>query len=113
MPTVFVTQEPWPDRNTGQPRYDFTPAMRYGKLKILLGCEYNPNDNLAQDLLDAGLNEFQEGDSLVLAGHPAVIGVATALAAEIAPVRLLIWSGRLREYEPIIFDSENVKWMSN
>lgn len=105
MPTVFVTQEPWPDRETGEPIRDFTPAERYGKLKILLPSDHPPSGRLAREMLDAGLDQYSPEDYIVLSGHPATIGVAVALAAQRCPVvRLLMWSGRKRAYDLVVVD---------
>ena len=105
FPVVFVVQLPWPDRNTGQAVRDFTPAERYGKLKILLAHDHGVTDDLADDLLDAGLKAWHPGDFLLCSGHPVAIGVATAIAASRGfPVRLLVWSGRTRAYDVVTAD---------
>ena len=105
MPTVFVTQEPWPSRETGEPVRDFTPAQQYGKLKILLPSDHPPSGRLPQEMLAAGMADYEPEDYIVLSGHPAAIGVAVALASQRCPVvRLLMWSGRKRAYDLVVID---------
>lgn len=107
---VFVIQEPWPNRDTGEPVRDFTPAETYGKLHMLLPCDHAPSEHLADDLLNAGLrHEYRVGDYLVCSGHPAAIGIATAIAAQRGPVNLLVWSGRRRNYNVVKFDLKAVE----
>ena len=103
-PTVFIVQEPWPDRDTGERIRDFTPAERFGDLKILLPHDHGPSSNLGLDLIEAGLRDYSTSDYIVCSGHPAAIGVATAIVSRFGPVKLLIWSGRTREYNVIYFD---------
>jgi hypothetical protein len=107
-PTAFVIQEPWPDRDTGESVRDFTPAETYGRLRFLLPPDRLPTDHLVEDLLAAGLEDWDPTDYLVCSGHPAAIGIATALVATRGPVQLLIWSGRRRGYDVITFSLPRV-----
>ena len=103
-PTVFVVQEPWPDRQTGESRRDFTPAERHGRLKFLLPHDYTIGKDIAAVLLNNGLAAWRPMDFLLCAGHPVAIGVATALAVARGPINLLVWSGRRRNYAIVKVD---------
>lgn len=102
--TVFVTQEPWPDRETGEPVRDFTPAEKWGRLKILLPHDHNPDGLLYDDIMTAGFDAYVPGDYIVCSGHPVVIGAVCAIAAQRGPLNLLVWSGRLRNYDNVVFN---------
>ena len=104
---VYVVQQHFrydPDRDELVPRYDLTPATKWGKLCILLhgkaGIEQPQQVVAKMNLL---LGTFCDDDYLLLIGNPALIGWATAIAAahNEGRVKQLIWSGELRDYKVV------------
>lgn len=51
-----------------------------------------------------------ERDFLVPSGHPAVIALATVIAYDMAagPVRMLAWDGKLRKYDMVTLNLDDV-----
>lgn len=102
--TVYVVQDPRRyNRGTGEyePVFDLTPAEEFGELRFLLSPTAAPFD--AQSIVDdlrSGLEFFSSDDHLLLIGNPALIGMATAVAADIneGHVHFLQWHGRKRAY---------------
>lgn len=102
--TVFVVQEPViRDRSTGdiRPRFDLTPASRYGDLEVLL-----PAGNVVLSAapmvkeLRSKLMRFSDEDYLVCVGDPSAIAVAASIAASFnnGRYKLLKWDRREHGY---------------
>lgn len=105
--TVFVVQSSNTiDTATGKlvPKFDFTPAERFGTLKYLLSPSASPF-SLAPVLHDLheGLHTFNSRDFLLCVGSPVLLGLACTIAAHYndGDVNLLQWSGAKRTYIPI------------
>jgi len=94
---VYVTQE--------QSGKNITPAMQYGKLKVLLppGLEVAHSAGQVAKQLLPKLSNFSDDDYLLLIGDPVTIGIATALAAHWnnGRVKMLKWDRQERRYLPI------------
>ena len=106
-PIVYVLQE-LPGTKIGQPKYNITGALKYGKLKVLL------KEN-TQIVLSPGpiifelrrlLKAYSSKDYLLLSGDPAVIGLACAIASDINNGRfnLLKWDRQEKVYYPLEID---------
>lgn len=73
-------------------------AKKYGRVEYLLSPSAGPW-NVAGALadLEKGLKNFKDGDHLLLIGNPILIGLATAVAAQLSEKGRLIflqWSGK-------------------
>lgn len=106
-PKVYVVQNSLRrDHATGGliPKFDLTPAAKFGELVELLSAEVKPfNATLvSKELLDK-LSRYCDDDFLLLVGNPILIGLATAAAAQIndGRVKFLQWSGSQKSYLPI------------
>lgn len=117
MSVVYIVQnQRWIDRKTNKlvPKFDFTPARKFGQLRELLPEEMAPFAPAASiKMLREGLANFSDKDFLLLTGNPVFIGLAVAVAADIneGRVAMLQWSGTRHEYIPIraheVFDFED------
>lgn len=112
MPNVFVVQIPHRlNRATGslEPMVDLSDAERFGKLHYLVGPNAKPFDPSVAAQIDRGLKAFKPGDFLLLVGHPILMGIATAYAADATgTVNFLSWSPRTQRYTPVsvsVFDN--------
>lgn len=79
-------------------------AERWGKLVYLLSPSAHPfNPELVLGDLHEKLMDFSDDDQLLLIGNPALLGMATTIAAHYneGRVRFLQWSGRHGEYTEI------------
>lgn len=87
MPTVYVIQNhARHNKATGmmEPKYDLSPAEKFGDLKFLLSPVTVPNapKRVIATLRD-NLQDFSDDDYLLLIGSPVFIGWAVAIAADI------------------------------
>ena len=106
MPTVYVVQAQHRfDRTSGSlvPKFDLSPAQRFGELRYLLSPTASPfsSAGVIREMSSAldGYNPSE--DSLLLIGNPCLIGFAVALASERSEtgrVRMLQWSGKEHAY---------------
>jgi hypothetical protein len=102
--TVFVVQDSRRyNKLTGQFEkvHDVSPAKEYGELRYLLtptASPFNPESIIPE--LHEGLQDFGDGDHLLLVGNPILIGWATAIAADYneGRVSVLQWSGIRNRY---------------
>jgi hypothetical protein len=106
---VFIPQEArkrLPDGSL-QNVYDFTPAMRYGELLVVLPP--GPVMIAAQPMLAEIrriMHGFSDNDYLVATGDPAAIAACTMVAARVnhGRVNLLRWDRRMRDYYLLSLD---------
>lgn len=106
--TVFVVQKQMRfDETSGELVSRFKTldkAKRFGKIEYLLSPTAHPfnPDHVVGDLHDK-LKDFSTDDYLLLIGNPALIGMATAIAANYCggKIKLLQWSGRHGDYAEI------------
>jgi len=110
--TVYVVQNQHSldkELNELVPRFDLTPAEKFGELEFVLGPTANPfaPENIVPEMREK-LASFTESDYLLLIGNPVLIGWAVAIASEMAEGRVscLQWSGKRREYIAICADLE-------
>ena len=104
--TVYVVQN---QRSVGpdgrlRPKFDLSPAKRFGAIVDLLNEGHSPAQvEEALALLQERLKDFGDDDYLLLIGNPVMIGLAVACAAVAndGNVQMLQWSGVRREYQPI------------
>lgn len=86
------------------PKFDVSPAQKYGQVEYLLSPTASPfrPDALVGELHEK-LKNFSDDDCLLLIGNPVLIGMAVSIAADYndGHVRVLQWSGRASEYLPI------------
>lgn len=101
MPTIFVTHE--------DPRLDYSPAYKFGEKMVAVfppgagQVTLSPQTALGQ--IRRVLNAMTREDYLVLVGDPVMIGLCTAVAAElIGKVKLLRWDKRALAYFPVEVD---------
>lgn len=96
------------DKQTGQlePAFDLSPARVFGEIEYLLGpgvSPFKPEPIIKE--LEAKLHNFSDEDFLLLIGNPILIGLATAVAADVnGRVRFLQWSGTNGCYRPVVAD---------
>lgn len=87
------------------PRFvSINKAEKWGNLKFILSPSAHPfNPDLVLGDIHEKLLDFSDNDHLLLIGNPALIGMATAVAAYYndGAVKLLQWSGRHNEYTEI------------
>ncbi|MBC8183265.1 hypothetical protein H8E88_19340 [candidate division KSB1 bacterium] len=84
-----------------EPVHDLTPASVYGELKILLSNRRMPlNIQPIIRELRSKLRNFSDEDYLLLVGDPVLIGLATAIAADIniGMINLLKWDRQTKQY---------------
>jgi len=109
MNTVFVTQYPMRRDARGDlvPVHDITPAAQFGELNILLpgGPVVLSTEHLVRTCKDK-LSQFGDTDYLLCMGDPAVIAVASSIAAmkNGGRYKLLIWDRRSHVYLPVSVD---------
>ena len=84
-PKVYLVQEIPTDRETGQPKVDITPALKYGEIKIMFPrlkqMQFSPGPMVME--IKNSLKNFTQDDYLLLYGDPAIIGVVCAVASDI------------------------------
>ena len=107
--TVYITQEAtkFVMDSAGAfapaPAMDYSPAMRYGDIDILLppGKLFNASAPIIS-ILHAKLSKWKDGDYLLASGHPASIAMASAvLATYTRSFPLLIWIRAERGYSVV------------
>lgn len=110
MGTVYVVQETM-RKVKGEWRriHDLTPALVYGKLKILIdGKQYLPTLSIQPIIWEfkKKLQKFSDDDYILLIGDPVLIGVATAVASDInvGKVRFLKWDRETAQYLEVSAD---------
>lgn len=107
--TVFAVQQQMrmdPQTRELVPRFlGIEKAEKWGRIDYLLSPSAHPfnPENVIGDL-HGKLSKFGDEDLLLLIGNPALIGMATSVAAYYnnGRVRLLQWSGRHKEYTEIV-----------
>jgi hypothetical protein len=112
MGTVYIVQETLKrDRETGQlvRIHDLSPAAIYGTLVPLLEQGKSPSVLATVPIvheLKRKLKNFGDDDSLLAVGDPVVIGLATAVAAQInhGRVSVLKWDRESRSYIRVSFE---------
>ena len=101
---VYVIQE-IPGTQAGNPKINIIGASQYGKFKFLLPefsqIIFSPGHLIFK--LTKSLQDFKEGDYLLLTGDPAIIGVACSIVSDITngKYNLLKWDKQERKYYPI------------
>jgi hypothetical protein len=102
---VYLVQEIPTDRDTGQPKIDITPALKYGEIKILFPrlkqMQFTPGPMVME--IKNSLKDFTVDDYLLLYGDPAIIGVVCAVASDLTngKFKLLKYDRRQFSYYPI------------
>jgi hypothetical protein len=94
---VYLIQE------TG--KWNITPALDFGEVKVLLPPQFNlvfDTENVVKHLQEK-LEGVTTKDYLLLSGDPALIGIATAIAADYldGEINLLKWDRQEKIYIPI------------
>jgi hypothetical protein len=96
-PIVYAVQE--------EPKYDLTPALKWGKVVTLLPPgNLNFSGNHLYRLIDKKLTEITAEDYLLLIGSPVAIAVTSVVAAKRLggkPLMLLKWHNRKLDYLPV------------
>ena len=107
--TVFIVQQQMrfdQDKKELVPRFtSIAKAEKWGKLEFILSPSAHPfNPDLVLGDMHEKLLDFNNDDHLLLIGNPALIGMATAIAARYNDglVKLLQWSGRHNDYTEIV-----------
>jgi hypothetical protein len=107
--TVFVVQEPQNyDKRTGQftSKFDFSSASEFGDVVVLLDWQAKPWDATVIQEMKMKLSIFKEGDWLILAGNPCLMGAAAAIVADVTDgtLRLLQYDGKAGKYRPVVME---------
>ena len=87
-----------------EPRFDLSPAEKFGELVYLLPPIAVPNrPKEIIHKLQEKLSNFSDQDYLLLIGNPCFIGWVTAIAAKAnrGKVKMLQWNGRRKQYYEI------------
>ncbi len=97
MPTVYVTQE--------QPKFNITPAMEFGEIKVLLppGVDVYHSGGQVADQLKPKLSNYSDEDYLLLIGDPIGMCITCAVAGywNNGKVKLLRWDRQEHKYIPV------------
>lgn len=108
MAKVIVTQQSLmrdPITGAWKPKFDLTPAMKFGELKFVFGGgQVAIMPEAFADAIDERLVELEYNpeEDFLLASGDIVVAVAVALRmAEIGPVRMLRWERRNGAYNVI------------
>lgn len=108
MSKVYVVQNPHRQVNGKLvPTFNLDPAKKHGELVFLLSPSARPfQSEHVVGVLREGLKEYSSDDYLLLIGNPALIGMATAIAAHFndGSVKLLQWDGVRGEYNAVSVD---------
>ena len=110
MAVVYVVQKSQRlNRTTGRLEdvFDLSSAEEHGSLQELLSPTakpFAPEPIVAE--LYSKLENFSDGDFILCVGNPILIGLATAVAADINEGRvcLLQWNGHKQKYVPVSVD---------
>lgn len=108
QPVVWVVQDQHRyDESRGGyvPKFDMRPAESFGRIEYLLPPSAVPfrSIEVINELKRQLGNGWNDGDYLLLTGNPVLIGLAFAIAADIAggSINVLQWSGKTRSYTVI------------
>ena len=105
MSKVYLVQEIPTDRETGQPKIDITPALKYGEIKILFPrlkqMQFTPGPMVME--IKNSLKDFTTDDYLLLSGDPAIIGVTCSVVSDMTngKYKLLKWDRQEKTYYPL------------
>lgn len=106
MPRVYVVhnhQQYDTFSHSLKPKYDVSPASRFGEIVEVYAPEGSAVDyDEAYEQLYKVLEDYTHDDFILCIGNPVLIGWAIALAADASSegvVNCLIWSGRDRQYQ--------------
>ena len=84
MNKIYLVQDIPLDRETGQPKIDITPAIKYGEIKVMFPrlkqMQFSPGPLVLE--IKNSLKDFTSDDYLLLYGDPAIIGVVCAVVSE-------------------------------
>ena len=97
MSRVFVIQG-------DEDRFNLDPARRFGELFFVLDSKdsvFRPEDTLLK--MSQRLSGFTKDDYILPLGNPCLIGMSTAIVADLTggEFSMLQWLGREKEYIPI------------
>ena len=109
-PRCFILQEILkrdPSTGTMQPVMDFRKVLEYGDPVVCLPSGrvgLTPGPTI--DILRSKLRDFNDDDFIVPVGHPGVIALAGAIAAEnnMGRFKMLIWDKDARQYLQVEYD---------
>ena len=100
-PVVYVLQKHLIRSHTGirVPKFDLTPAAKFGDLNFILGPDARGGDPDAVALIRRGLADLTEDDYLLPIGSTILISILGALANErCARLNFLYWSSSREDY---------------
>lgn len=103
---VFVVQQPayyCREKRQFVPKYDLSPALKYGQLVVVLGpgnIFKGRMDQALQQMRDV-LATFTDSDSILAVGDPVAIAAAVLIAGRYTggKVRLLKWDRLSESYD--------------
>ena len=105
MAKVYLVQDIPVDRETGKPKFDMTPAIKYGEIKTMFPrlkqMQFSPGPLILE--IKNSLKDFTSEDYLLLYGDPALIGVVCSVASDITngKYKSLKWDRIASGYFPI------------
>lgn len=109
--TVYVPQVPLTSNGGSasvRPRFDLTPAEKYGKLVYLFDwCDVDEADPAAlMHELRTGLKNYSDNDYVMMVGSPTLMVLVALVASEVneGRVRLLYWRKEQRRYNVVNID---------
>ena len=96
MPRVYLVQ---------QGAFNLPPAKKWGSVRVLMPpmVQMLFDDPLIVDQIADGLQDIKPEDYLLLAGDPVLIGIVTAIAADMldGEINLLKWDRQEKVYLPL------------
>ena len=102
LPLIKEHEDP---EKVGQPRFDLSPAIKYGEIKVMFSrlkqMQFSPGPLILE--IKNSLKDFTSEDYLLLYGDPALIGVVCSVASDITngKYKLLKWDRIASGYFPI------------
>ena len=109
-PKVYLVQEIPTDRETGQPKIDITPALKYGEIKIMFPrlkqMQFSPGPMVME--IKNSLKNFTQDDYLLLYGDPAIIGVVCAVASDITNGKFKLLKYDRRQFSYYAIDGPRI-----
>lgn len=114
MAKVYISQEILKKTidNERVPAYDFTPALQYGELRVVVPYGvYSDSKNIG-DVIAESLKDFRDDDYLLAIGDPTIVAMSAIIASERngGKLNLLKWDRARRAYRPVHIDVLSSMW---
>ncbi len=108
MAKVYISQEILKKTldNERVPAYDFSPALQYGELKIVVPYGVYSDSKDIGEVIANSLKDFNDEDYLLAIGDPTIVAMSAIFASEKngGKLNLLKWDRARRAYRPVHID---------